>query len=340
MKKNIRNIILILTICIILSIYLINTSSVPIFKIFNTESVASGLIDKALNGDSSCMHNIANKILNSIKSNQYKYDNTAKVQLCKANILSENGEDVLVAISLPPNIGIISILKPMAGNNEYNIYYTKADFAPIASIKTIDTPELPHPVIYIKEALDDKFGASVKSTIVEIYAWTGDSLEVIWSGTESYTSCWINISERNPSKYEWRKIDENAIISMNKDHSEIKVLSTQSYSETDNSCENIPDKNEFETVKARQSVSTYYLDSELKKYILGSASLNGGSDLYDYDGMDFVKKQELPAGAKVKLLQDLNLLADNLISNDFNYYKVLTDSGLTGYISKDAVSIK
>ncbi|MDI6601819.1 MAG: hypothetical protein QME46_08555 [Thermoanaerobacteraceae bacterium] len=342
MKKSILILIVLLLILCGLFLLIFSNSKyeLQVLKIFTDENITYDLVDKALNGNKNSLREIAGIILDNINLNEWKNDPSIKIQICKGNILSGPEEEIIVGLSLPPDTGIVSILEPEINKAEYDIYYTTTDLVPIDSLKIINTPNWTNSLMYVKETLDESFGAFFKSTIIEIYGWKDNRLEELWNGTESYTACWNTAWEENGSDNKWMKLKENAIISMNKDNTEITVFSNQRYMESTYVSENIPEDDEFKTIKERKLVSTYYLDNELKRYIRGTASLNNNTILYDYDGMDFVKKLELPDGETVKLLQDLNELADNLINNKLNYYKIITSNGLTGYISKEAISIK
>lgn len=339
MKKGVIIVVVILTLSIF-TFYFNSISDIQVFKIFDTKELTFELVSNALKGDDKCLHDLANIILDNIDYKQWENDPKIKVHICKGNILSNEGEEVVVGISLPPDTGIISILEPIVDADKYDLLYTTTDMVPIDSIKVLRTPNLTHSLIFVKETLDERMGAFFKSTVIEIYAWMDNNLEVIWNGTESYTACWNTMWEENSTENIWKKLDENAIISMNENNTEIKVLSNQSYMESNYPSDNIPDDDKFKTIKTRTLTSTYYLDNELKKYILGTALLNNKTTLYDYDGINFIKKQELTDGETVKLLEDLNKLADNLINDELNYYKVLTKNGLTGYISKEVISMR
>ncbi|TZE81935.1 hypothetical protein [Calorimonas adulescens] len=342
MKRSILSLImLMLVICIPFFAYFYNNKfDLRVFNIFSDNDISYTLVESSLNGNQSSLDKLTKIILNANNLNEWENETDVKAYICSGDILGGPEKEIIIGISLPPDSSLLSILEPNNGKKQYYIYYTTTDLAPINSIKLFTLPFYDKSLILLKETLDESFGAFFKSTINEIFIWNNSKLEEAWNGTEKYTAYWNTAWDENNPENKWIKLKEDAIISMSQDNTLISVHSYQAYMESNTLDENIPEDDTFKTVKQRKLSSTYHWDNESMRYIRGYANLNSNTDLYDYDGINFIKKKELSNGETVKLIQDLNELADNLINNNLNYYKVLTSTGLIGYISKEAISLQ
>lgn len=110
-------------------------------------------------------------------------------KIVAADFYSTKGEEILVAVSLPPDQGILGVVEQSSGG--YMVVATIKDLVPITNIGVISLPGLGHSAVVIEEYLNEMTGAFFEMARLTIYGAVDAQIQRLWQ-REKYVKAYWN----------------------------------------------------------------------------------------------------------------------------------------------------
>lgn len=105
------------------------------------------------------------------------------------DIYATQGEEILVAVSLPPDQGILGVVGKSTGG--YIVIAVIEDLVPVTNIGIINLPGMDHPAVVIEEYLNELTGAFFEMARLTVYGAVEGQLQRLWQ-REKYVKAYWN----------------------------------------------------------------------------------------------------------------------------------------------------
>jgi hypothetical protein len=122
---------------------------------------------------------LSQSILKSLRLDNWLDDSMLRSDIKFANIYGNEEEELIVALSLPKDNGLLAIF--IKSNSGYHLKLLIEDLLPITSLNFIELPDLEYKAIVVEEYLDERFGAFFESKTKSIYFIDKDlAIKKVW----------------------------------------------------------------------------------------------------------------------------------------------------------------
>lgn len=184
------------------------------------------------------------------------------------NMLGNKNPELLIALALPPDRGILALIQQQ--NGQYVLHYYLDSLLPVTKIEKITLPD-GEDILFTCEVHNERMGAYTETHLVKLWKWQNTLLQQIWSENSFWEINWLN-SWQNPQaeKKEWLKLLQQFTVSYEPTPSpRLQVNGQQQlYSAPAAAKEVLPAPGEFKTLTTRELEVTYHWNEKWQRFIL------------------------------------------------------------------------
>lgn len=256
----------------------------------------------------------------------------------KGRIFGNKADDLIVAISLPPDKGSLCIYRKNGKSYEY--FQGINNILPINAVEVINFGDEDR-FVYLEEELDEKMGAFYKTTLAEMYQISDKGVKLVFSANKDYEADWSEaFDSKNNST--WLKLTENSDIKIT-DKGNLRIIVTaQQKLLKSNASDSVsaPQDEDYKLVKSRALSEVFYWEPKISAFIMGKALvINDNAITYSYDGLNFNPSGKLAKGQVVNIVDDMEDNIESLVNDNSNYVMAITQEGKTVYLLKKDINI-
>lgn len=240
------------------------------------------------------------------------------------DLLPGEDQEVILAFSLPPDRGIVTILQKQ--QHQYILLTSLDHLLPISNLdKLVLQPN--KELLVTRENHNEQMGAFSEAHLVKVWGWFDMGLRVLWDEKSYWELKWLNSwqdPKASPEKW-YRLIQDYQITYQPTPSPSIRVQGTQSRYEAPADNAIIPGESAFALKKARQVEQVYYWNEKWQRFILHTALLNTPDS-----------GEPRPAA----ILYDLEKQMESLVYNDPPAYQVIDQDGKVSQVDKRYLQIQ
>lgn len=237
------------------------------------------------------------------------------------NLIPDDNEELAIAITLPPDRGILALLQKQ--NNCYVLITYLDDFLPITKLDTVEMNT--HDILLSEEKHNERLGAFSETTMIKLWNWHDKNLNLVWNEYSFWEINWLSTWENPKSDpVKWIKLINNAAITYHPTPKpNIYVVFKQYRYEAFSDQKTLPDDRFFDLKDSRLIKDTYYWDSNWQKFILFTGT---------------IKKDNTATNEKVAVLKDMDHHLESF-TNKNNTYQVINQHKQIKLVDKSKISV-
>ncbi|OCL27388.1 hypothetical protein U472_07985 [Orenia metallireducens] len=183
-KKSLVLVIVLILMAILSNLKPVFAEEIQIESVFEKELVVKEdtilILKGEVEGDNKQVkRDLSLRILKRLSLDNWLNDSTLKTDVKFANIYGNEGEEMMVTLSLPKDNGLLAIF--VQSGSGYQLELVIKGMLPITGLNFIEIPDLKYKAIVVDEYLDERFGAFFESKSKSIYIIDKDlAIKKVW----------------------------------------------------------------------------------------------------------------------------------------------------------------
>lgn len=268
-----------------------------------------------MEGKRSAELEIIQATLKNLKYDKWEeYTEYMELQLYKGQVLPNNYSQLLVAINLSKDQGVLAIYNFI---NDSYIYSTSiTDLSAIEGIQLIPYGEVKYEYVVINQVLDERLGAFFFNKYMEIYLYIEDGFKKVWNSStyyeETYKEVWIN---PNADETIWNRVQEESLIDF-VFGTPLRINTITSYKKMMANSKEMPKPSEFKVTDENTYRYSYYWHDGYNSFIMAELT----QDVFI---------------TRAALVEDMEKSRETLYGILNKNYKLITPKGEIIYLPKE-----
>lgn len=184
------------------------------------------------------------------------------------NLIPGDEDELVISITLPPDRGIITVLKKQ--NNRYVLINYSDNCLPITKLDVLEGIDNNN-ILLTEEKHNERLGCFSETTYIKLWGWCNKDLSLLWQEYSFWEINWLNTWENPEIKpIKWVKLIQNATISYNNNHQipKISVEVKQYHYEAKSDSKTLPEDSLFDLKDSRLIKDNYYWSEDFNKFIM------------------------------------------------------------------------
>jgi hypothetical protein len=240
---------------------------IPYRALKNAQSIIKPAADKAA-------QSILDRTLNNTGYMRWRrYSGELDMLLEEADVLTGGENEVLVALSLPPQEGIIALYKREGGRLKYSGRIPS--LLPVKGIETLDNARIENRLLVVDQFQDEMLGAFFNAAYRDIFIWRDGHFDRVLGLLTDYNAYWNQAWDGVKEDPHWLWLNQKSEVEYADRGETVRIRHIQSLlMSTVTGFQNIPDQRDFAVRYFRMVKEDYRWNSDWGLYIMGEYTDN------------------------------------------------------------------